>query len=125
MDDKWRVRSAAIALPGLRLYIIGGWIRWLKNSNDLLKVAPAGSMRCLFFVRHCFSGKPFMKPEIHPNYADIKVNCSCGNTFETRSTLAKDLHVEVCAACHPFYTGKQRVVDTAGRVDKFRRRYSR
>jgi large subunit ribosomal protein L31 len=82
-------------------------------------------MPCLFFVRHCLSGKPFMKPEIHPNYAEIKVNCSCGNTFETRSTLAKDLHVEVCAACHPFYTGKQRVVDTAGRVDKFRRRYSR
>lgn len=66
-----------------------------------------------------------MKPDIHPNYAPLTVYCSCGNTFETRSTLGKDLHVEVCAACHPFYTGKQRVVDTAGRVDKFRRRYSR
>ena len=66
-----------------------------------------------------------MKPEIHPNYAELKVNCSCGNTFETRSTRGKDLHVEVCAACHPFYTCKQRLVDTAGRVDKFRRRYSR
>ena len=66
-----------------------------------------------------------MKPEIHPAYAAVSVTCSCGNTFETRSTLGKDLHVEVCAACHPFYTGKQRVVDTAGRVDKFRRRYSR
>jgi large subunit ribosomal protein L31 len=66
-----------------------------------------------------------MKPEIHPNYAPLTVNCSCGSKFETRSTLGKDLHVEVCAACHPFYTGKQRVVDTAGRVDKFRRRYSR
>lgn len=66
-----------------------------------------------------------MKPEIHPAYNAVNVNCSCGNSFETRSTLGKDLHVEVCAACHPFYTGKQRVVDTAGRVDKFRRRYSR
>ena len=66
-----------------------------------------------------------MKPEIHPQYKTISVNCSCGNVFETKSTTCKDLHVEVCAACHPFYTGKQRLVDTAGRVDKFRRKYSR
>ncbi|MBS1213940.1 MAG: rpmE [Proteobacteria bacterium] len=66
-----------------------------------------------------------MKPEIHPEYKTISVNCSCGNVFETKSTICKDLHVEVCAACHPFYTGKQRLVDTAGRVDKFRRKYSR
>ncbi len=65
-----------------------------------------------------------MKPEIHPNYAELKVNCSCGNTFETRSTLGKDLHVEVCAACHPFDTGKQKLVDTAGRVEKFRQKYA-
>lgn len=66
-----------------------------------------------------------MKPDIHPAYASVTVHCSCGNTFETRSTLGKDLHVEVCSACHPFYTGKQRLVDTAGRVDKFRRKYGR
>lgn len=66
-----------------------------------------------------------MKPDIHPAYKVISVQCSCGNSFETRSTLGKDLHVEVCSACHPFYTGKQRLVDTAGRVDKFRRRYGR
>jgi large subunit ribosomal protein L31 len=66
-----------------------------------------------------------MKPEIHPEYKTITVNCSCGNSFETKSTICRDLHVEVCAACHPFYTGKQRLVDTAGRVDKFRRKYSR
>jgi large subunit ribosomal protein L31 len=66
-----------------------------------------------------------MKPDIHPAYEAVTVNCSCGNTFETKSTLGKDLNIEVCAACHPFYTGKQRVVDTAGRVDKFRRRYGR
>jgi large subunit ribosomal protein L31 len=64
-----------------------------------------------------------MKPEIHPQYNDIKVICSCGNEFSTRSTLDDELHVEVCSACHPFYTGKQKIVDTAGRVDKFRRKY--
>ena len=64
-----------------------------------------------------------MKPDIHPAYSDINVVCSCGNTFQTRSTLGKDLTVEVCSACHPFYTGKQKIVDTAGRVDKFRQKY--
>ncbi|MDO6460569.1 50S ribosomal protein L31 [Granulosicoccaceae sp. 1_MG-2023] len=64
-----------------------------------------------------------MKPDIHPNYSEITVTCSCGNTFQTGSTIGKDLSVEVCAACHPFYTGKQKVMDTAGQVDKFRRRY--
>lgn len=67
-----------------------------------------------------------MKADIHPAYKEIKVNCSCGNSFMTRSTLGgKELHVEVCSACHPFYTGKQKIVDTAGRVDKFRRKYAR
>ncbi|QJD28811.1 50S ribosomal protein L31 [Methylococcus geothermalis] len=66
-----------------------------------------------------------MKPEIHPAYTPVTVSCSCGNTFETRSTIGKDFHVEVCSACHPFYTGKQKIVDTAGRVDKFRRKYGR
>ena len=64
-----------------------------------------------------------MKPEIHPEYKEIKVMCSCGNTFMTRSTHADELHVEVCSECHPFYTGKQKMLDTAGRVDKFRRKY--
>jgi large subunit ribosomal protein L31 len=67
-----------------------------------------------------------MKADIHPQYGDLKVVCSCGNEFLTRSTLGKEeLHVEVCSACHPFYTGKQKIVDTAGRVDKFRKKYSR
>ncbi|MCI0668745.1 MAG: 50S ribosomal protein L31 [Methylococcaceae bacterium] len=64
-----------------------------------------------------------MKADIHPQYKTISVTCSCGNRFETRSTLCKDLHIDVCSACHPFYTGKQKIVDTAGRVDKFRRKY--
>jgi large subunit ribosomal protein L31 len=64
-----------------------------------------------------------MKPEIHPAYADIKVTCSCGSSYDTRSTVGKDLQIEVCSQCHPFYTGKQKMVDTGGRVDKFRQRY--
>lgn len=66
-----------------------------------------------------------MKTGIHPAYKSIAVQCSCGNSFETKSTIGRDLNVEVCSSCHPFYTGKQRLVDTAGRVDKFRRKYGR
>lgn len=66
-----------------------------------------------------------MKAKIHPEYNEINVACSCGNTWTTRSTLGKDLHVEVCSACHPFYTGKQKIVDTAGRVEKFKQKYAR
>ena len=66
-----------------------------------------------------------MKADIHPEYTNINVTCSCGNSFSTRSTLNRDLTVDVCAECHPFYTGKQKVVDTAGRVDKFRQKYAR
>ena len=65
-----------------------------------------------------------MKADIHPGYSEIKVECSCGNSFVTGST-GKDLTVEVCSECHPFYTGKQKIVDTAGRVDKFNRRYGK
>ena len=65
-----------------------------------------------------------MKASIHPNYQEINVICGCGNTFKTRSTLGRDLQIEVCADCHPFYTGKQKIVDTAGRVEKFRQRYA-
>ena len=64
-----------------------------------------------------------MKTDIHPTYGEIQVTCSCGNTFTTRSTINKPLHVEVCSSCHPFYTGKQKIMDTAGRVEKFRQRY--
>jgi large subunit ribosomal protein L31 len=67
-----------------------------------------------------------MKQGIHPNYHDISVQCACGNSFTTRSTMkGDDLHVEICSACHPFFTGKQKLVDTAGRVDRFNRRYAR
>ena len=63
-----------------------------------------------------------MKKEIHPNYHIAKVTCACGNSFEVGST-AKELRVEICSMCHPFYTGKQRFVDTAGRVDRFKKKY--
>jgi len=66
-----------------------------------------------------------MKAEIHPDYQEITVTCSCGHTFQTRSTMGKPLHIEVCSACHPFYTGKQKIVDTAGRVEKFRQKYGK
>ena len=64
-----------------------------------------------------------MKSDIHPKYQEISVTCSCGNAFQTRSTLGADLQVEVCSNCHPFYTGKQKIVDSGGRVDKFRKKY--
>jgi large subunit ribosomal protein L31 len=62
-----------------------------------------------------------MKTDIHPEYTLANVHCSCGNQFYTRSTKS-DLHVEICSACHPFYTGKQKLVDTGGRVERFQRR---
>jgi len=65
-----------------------------------------------------------MKAGIHPDYKEITVTCTCGNTFPTRSTIGQDLQVEVCSNCHPFYTGKQKIVDTGGRVDKFRKKYA-
>jgi large subunit ribosomal protein L31 len=65
-----------------------------------------------------------MKADVHPKYDEVKVTCSCGNTFTTRSTLGEpEMSLDVCSACHPFYTGQQKIMDTAGRVEKFRRKY--
>ena len=66
-----------------------------------------------------------MKPEIHPKYEAITVTCACGNAFETRSTMGDSLTIEICSECHPFFTGKQKLVDTAGRVDRFKKRFAR
>ena len=63
-----------------------------------------------------------MKTDIHPEYATATVKCACGNTFQTRST-ASEIHTDICSACHPFFTGKQKLIDTAGRVDKFEKKY--
>ncbi len=64
-----------------------------------------------------------MKAETHPNYPEINITCSCGNKFKTRSTHGRDMSIEVCSQCHPFYTGKQKILDTAGRVEKFKQKY--
>src|ERR1700761_6873138 len=84
-----------------------------------------GVAKLLFALRFCrnYHEVP-MKAGIHPDYKQINVTCTCGNTFETRSTIGHDLQVEVCSSCHPFYTGKQKIVYTGGRVDKFRKKYA-
>ncbi len=64
-----------------------------------------------------------MKTKIHPAYQEISVRCACGSTFQTCSTFGKDMQVDICAECHPFYTGKQKFVDTAGRVEKFQKKF--
>ena len=64
-----------------------------------------------------------MKPSIHPNYKVASITCACGYVVETRSTVQK-IHIEICSNCHPFYTGKQKLMDTAGRVEKFRKKYN-
>jgi len=63
-----------------------------------------------------------MKPKIHPQYFDTTVTCACGNVIRTRSTV-KDIRVEICSNCHPFFTGRQKLIDTAGRIERFRRKY--
>lgn len=66
-----------------------------------------------------------MKATIHPAYNEVHVHCACGNTFNTRSTHKGNISLEICSACHPFFTGKQKLVDTAGRVERFRRKYEK
>lgn len=65
-----------------------------------------------------------MKADIHPNYGEMKATCSCGNVITTRSTVAKEIHIDTCSSCHPFYTGKQKVADTGGRIDRFKKRFA-
>ncbi len=64
------------------------------------------------------------KPGIHPSYNEINVKCACGTEFQTRSTHKGNIHVEICSACHPFFTGKQKMIDTAGRIERFRRKFA-
>lgn len=64
-----------------------------------------------------------MQAEIHPKYDTMTATCSCGNVIQTKSTIAEDIQLDVCAACHPFYTGKQKVMDTGGRIDRFQKRF--
>jgi large subunit ribosomal protein L31 len=97
----------------------GRWKSGKKALNDLkysFSFALAG-------LQERFVQMP--KKGIHPNYKQIRVQCACGSGFETRSTHKGDIHVEICSACHPFFTGKQKLVDTAGRVERFRRKYAK
>ena len=84
-------------------------------------------LACTMGENDCRKGLSLAMPKekIHPNYAAVRVMCACGNNFETRSTHKGDIHVEICSNCHPFFTGKQRLVDTAGRVERFRRKYAK
>lgn len=66
-----------------------------------------------------------MQADIQPKYEAITATCSCGNSVETKSTIGKNIHLDVCSNCHPFYTGKQKVVDTGGRIDRFNKRFTR
>lgn len=88
------------------------------GDRDLIGANPG--LDCSAFP----SGRNAMKAKIHPEYVTCKVTCACGNAFETRSTR-QSIKLDICAACHPFFTGSQKFVDTAGRVDKFRRRYAK
>ena len=64
-----------------------------------------------------------MQADIHPKYDELKATCSCGNVITTRSTRAGEIHIDVCSSCHPFYTGKQKIVDSGGRIDRFKKRF--
>lgn len=66
-----------------------------------------------------------MKEKIHPKYEKVKVSCACGNEFETRSTMGHEIKLEICSSCHPFFTGKQKLMDSAGRVEKFNKKFGR
>lgn len=66
-----------------------------------------------------------MKADIHPNYGEITVTCSCNHSFKTQSTVGRDLHIDICSKCHPFFTGQQKMIDTAGRIDRFNQKYKK
>ena len=101
-----------------------------RGQGPACRVGPTGSAPSTYHrspIPFIFLGllgtrSLFVKPDLHPQYRKLTAVCACGNSFETRST-ASSIHVEVCAQCHPYFTGKQRLMDTAGRVDRFRRRY--
>ena len=101
------------------------WQHHIECHSDLLRAGSRAATLRAHFSRDAAIASEAMKADIHPEYKDITVTCSCGNTFLTRSTLGSDLQIEVCSNCHPFYTGKQKVMDTGGRVDKFRKRYAK
>ena len=76
------------------------------------------------FFQTAVNGEVNMQPEIHPRYEEVTARCSCGNEIKTRSTLCEDITIDVCSQCHPFFTGKQKIVDSGGRVDRCKKRFS-
>jgi large subunit ribosomal protein L31 len=108
-------------------HIMRGPVFGIENSRSCQQVGDQGVAMRLFKSTSILPqqlNEVSMKAGIHPDYKQITVTCTCGNKFETRSTIGQDLQVEVCSNCHPFYTGKQKIVDTGGRVDKFRKKYA-
>jgi large subunit ribosomal protein L31 len=93
-------------------------LSFTAGTRYIFKLCPAARRQTIMKAR-----SP-VKTDIHPEYATATVKCACGNTFQTRSTQA-EIHTDVCSECHPFYTGKQRLVDTAGRVERFRQKFGK
>lgn len=107
------------------------WAGFLVPSPTLIPAVPIN--RCAVLGKRPLKGidrvaaqrrkASNMKANLHPKYEEVTATCSCGNTIKTRSTLGKDFLVDVCSECHPFYTGKQKIVDTGGRIDRFKKRF--
>src|SRR5204862_2567166 len=93
------------------------------NPSGGRRNLPAPRLGCMLYFEGRKDFLSPMKAGIHPAYNELNVICACGHTFKTRSTHKGDIRVEICSQCHPFFTGKQKLVDTAGRVDKFERKY--
>src|SRR2546427_4434716 len=112
--------------------VVGAWRGKLTSGPPWCQfgAVPGASakFRCQLYFRPSSGSRPKLKdqaavkPGIHPTYQRATVQCACGNSFVTRSTVPL-IHVEICAQCHPFYTGKQKLIDTAGRVERFRQKY--
>jgi len=99
--------------------IVNG-LREIKGEKCIIR----GCVRAVNAKNTAVNTGGLMKANIHPNYVDAVVKCACGETFKTRSTKP-EIHLEICSKCHPFFTGKQKLVDTAGRVERFQRKYNR
>ncbi|GGP88334.1 hypothetical protein GCM10010140_17420 [Streptosporangium pseudovulgare] len=116
-----------------------GWSIWHTGSRTEAVPVPARARPSVLTAREAhqaadsgdpatalWRGKQAMKPDIHPDYNVTEVTCTCGNTFTTRSTAKNGvIHADVCSACHPFYTGKQKILDTGGRVARFEKRFGK
>jgi large subunit ribosomal protein L31 len=112
----WGFTQAAILFGPLRRSPEPHSPNWRGDEFAAMQAPPV--------VDSAANARYIMRAGIHPDYKEITVSCTCGNKFQTRSTIGQDLQVEVCSNCHPFYTGKQKIVDTGGRVDKFRKKYA-